>query len=701
MPLNVKNDEMEKSNTTLLKEARDKRAQGDLNSAKQILNSLLGSREDGSVSFELALIAIQQSEFDYAAELFNRAISKNPTNLDYWTGLISSLIKSQKIEEAKGNLLKVKASKTLNKDLLFLEQRLFSVGKSRTTQSESEKAQSSKIIEFINKGELNEGLRLAIELRSQFPKSINAINLLGSIYQRLGKPKLAISEYKSGLKMYPSQVDLLNNLGIVYRSANLQTLALQTFKKLKQLHPQHLNGLHNFALVLMDMQDYKAATVLLKEALDFSPNNARLLNDLGVCEFEIGNVDEAFKSYKKAIEIENSFLDPYVNVCELLEKSGTLIELEQWLEICTSQFKDLVGDILLYKVIMMIRRSNLEEAQKELKNIKVNEISFLRQALYYQTKGKLEEYQKDYSSAFKSFEKMNAIGINSAPYELCSPEVFLNNIKYKLNNRYFESCVTAHDYQSPVQVFLIGFPRSGTTLTDTILSSHSHIQVVEEKPALQKAHEFLITRLRNKKNVQKIDQELIEKARNVYWFELDNYLEKYDKNSVIVDKLPLNLLDIETANILFPKAKFILILRHPLDAIMSNWKQNFVLNDAMSNMLRLNTTVELYTLAMELLEHSRETFNLDLLEVRYEDIVTSFDAQVSRILQFLGLPWEEKIKNYYETAKSKTISTPSYSQVVKPLYTSSCYHWKNYEHKLAEYIPTVQKWIDRYGYQID
>ena len=233
----------------------------------------------------------------------------------------------------------------------------------------------------------------------------------------------------------------------------------------------------------------------------------------------------------------------------------------------------------------------------------------------------------------------------------------------------------------------------------TILGSHSKIAVVEEKPALHNTKSFLAENGYYNFTKQLIEPKQLAKAREIYDFEFKKHISGVTRNLVFIDKLPLNLLHLPLIQQLYPDAKFILALRHPLDAILSCWMQNFDLNNEMAIMLDLNQTVNFYCRAMEILKISKRIYKLNVHEIRYEDLINNFQLEVDAVLNFLNLSWEPELENYQDKAiKRGRINTPSYSQVVQPIYKDSQYRWLNYQKYLVQYLEQTKPWISEYGY---
>ena len=198
--------------------------------------------------------------------------------------------------------------------------------------------------------------------------------------------------------------------------------------------------------------------------------------------------------------------------------------------------------------------------------------------------------------------------------------------------------------------------------------------------------------------IEAMDYKAAEIASGYYFEELKKHIE-VGKKKTLVDKLPLNILSLPQINHVFPDARYIIALRHPLDCVLSCWMQNFNLNPAMANMIELERIVDFYDVAMSILKLSEERYSIDTHIIRYEDLVSDFEENVSNLLTFLDLKWEEELRNYQKTALAREkINTPSFSQVIKPLYQTASYRWKNYEKYIEPYKSRLAPWIKEYGY---
>jgi len=251
--------------------------------------------------------------------------------------------------------------------------------------------------------------------------------------------------------------------------------------------------------------------------------------------------------------------------------------------------------------------------------------------------------------------------------------------------------------QGITPVFLIGFPRSGTTLLDTILRTHSKVTVVEEKPMVDKVVNALSE---ISTDVIHMNDQQCEQLRNIYYEELDKHIDHQDGQHIIIDKMPLNIIYVGIIKKIFPSAKFILVLRHPNDSVLSCFMQIFAMNDAMANFSNLQDSASFYHKVMLLWDRYQSVFDLNVHTIKYEEIIDNYEQALKPLLSFLDLPWDDAMRNYKETAlKRGNINTPSYNQVTKPLYKSAQGRWKHYEKQMTDSFPVLSPWCDYFDYE--
>jgi len=255
---------------------------------------------------------------------------------------------------------------------------------------------------------------------------------------------------------------------------------------------------------------------------------------------------------------------------------------------------------------------------------------------------------------------------------------------------------TESGLEHPDPVFLVGFPRSGTTLLDTILMGHPDTIVLEEQPPLN----LVDDKLGGMAAIAELDADAIAAARRHYFAEVAKLVD-LRPGATLIDKSPLFLLKAPLIHRLFPNAKLILALRHPCDVVLSCFISNFRLNPAMSNFLRLEDAAEYYDLTFRHWEQSRVLFPLDVYPIAYEQLVEDVERQVRPLFESLGLSWNDEALDHRKTAKSRGfITTASYSQVTEPIYKRASGRWQRYREHLAPILPVLAPWVEKFGYRL-
>jgi tetratricopeptide (TPR) repeat protein len=243
-------------------------------------------------------------------------------------------------------------------------------------------------------------------------------------------------------------------------------------------------------------------------------------------------------------------------------------------------------------------------------------------------------------------------------------------------------------------VFLVGFPRSGTTLLDTFLMGHPRVFVLEEVPLMAAAQ----ASLGDGSDLPDRPVEDVERARDSYFTGLAPLLPDGFAGTVI-DKFPLNMLAPRFIHTLFPGSKFIFAQRHPCDCVLSCFMQPFVLNESMACFLDIRTAADFYDAAMTLWTKCSGLFPLQVHRLAYEELVSDPEAALRPLVDFLGLDWHDELLDHRATAKARgVISTPSYDQVIQPISTSASGRWRRFEKQLEPVLPVLLPWAERLGY---
>lgn len=538
----------------------------------------------------------------------------------------------------------------------------------------------------------------AIKLKPNFAA---AHNNLGVTLKGLGRLEEAERSCSQAIALDPSFTDTYNTLGTILYELGRLSEAEVCYKQAIALKPEYVEAYSNLGAALHGLGRLSEAEASYKTAISLRSDFSEAHTNLGATLLEFGRLSEAETCFRRAIAAQPNYLAAYLNLCELLEKSNRGDELLSFIRSeLVSTFRN-KSDILYYEALVEFRKEKYQTASAIMRKIKIEEIEKKRKPAVMKLIGDICDCEKSYDTAFKAYTAKNQYIKESLEYRKQEPDRFLAQQKEKVSQlEYLREKFTYEPRVTPkwIQpVFLIGFPRSGTTLLDTILRTHSNIDVLEELSMVDRVSASLGD-MQSVSRIEAMDVKDIEIASGFYFKELGKHMRLGEKR-VLVDKLPLNILQLPLISQIFPNAKYIVSLRHPLDCVLSNWIQDFKLNPAMSNMVDLDRVVEFYDIAMCILKLSEERYLLNTYRIRYEDLVSDFVGNISGLLGFLDLDWEEELKSYQKTALARSrINTPSSSQVIKPLYQTSAYRWTNYEAYLGQYRLRLARWIQEYGY---
>ena len=445
------------------------------------------------------------------------------------------------------------------------------------------------------------------------------------------------------------------------------------------------------------------------EALKYAQRAQLLCQEVTKYQFLFGEILIQLQFFQQGEEVINAILsqDPehiqsWIALAELYEKTNKLIKLKNLLTSASKMMSELPHQLMVYDVILKFRSDKYQEAYDVVGRIEEDRLTSDLKLRFLQYFGKLLDKLERYDDAGSAYLRFSEAKKSHPSFDQKVCDEYFLDLQHR-NTSYSKKRTQhkpTHDYNQIRPVFLIGFPRSGTTLLDTILRSHSKLNVLEELPMVEAMKKVIQAEGTFDFIHSFPDDDLCEFAAKTY-IDLQSKQIKasYNKKDIVIDKLPMNLVDVPLIQHIFPKSKFILAIRHPLDAIFSNWTQNYKLNPAMMNMVDLDRAFDFYVESMKIYDSSEKLLNLQVHKIRYEDVVTNMKTEVTKLLKFLKLDWEDGLMNYAETAKNrKRISTPSYSQVIQPIYKTSTYKWQNYQDLLSENAERVRPWVEKYGY---
>jgi tetratricopeptide (TPR) repeat protein len=254
-----------------------------------------------------------------------------------------------------------------------------------------------------------------------------------------------------------------------------------------------------------------------------------------------------------------------------------------------------------------------------------------------------------------------------------------------------------HSPSGEAHVFLVGFPRSGTTLLEQILSAHPMIATMEEKDAFEESVRAFMAGPESHATLATLAPDRLEHYREAYWRRIGEFGHARG-GKIFVDKHPLHAVKIPLIAALFPKAKILFAIRDPRDVVLSCLRARFRMNPYMIELLRLQDAANFYSSFMRLAELYRKTFAMQIYQVRHEDLVSDFDRVSAEICTFLGVKWTSSLRDFSHRSRIRAIATPGARQIAAGLSRAGLGRWQSYADQLAPVMPVLAPWVRRFGY---
>lgn len=513
---------------------------------------------------------------------------------------------------------------------------------------------------------------------------------------------------KKVLRADAQNTDAMGILGNALADANRYEEAVRYLQKAISIKPTY-DRFNDLGIALAGLGQHQDAIDAYQQSLHVTPGASVVLNNLGLAQFELGQTEDAVDSYNRAINAEPT--NPFIryNLFEALERRNRIEELQTALDDAVAA----IGphpQFALAKASLLKKQKQYQEAIDALSAVHpeqhqtmILDPKFWRKRVHML--GDLFDRLDDTSQAMTAFQESNRLidlyerptGVNKNDY--LARVKMLTDFFTAFDGNDWPPLVPMDDHADPI--FLVGFPRSGTTLLDVILRGHPNIATLEEYPLISTA----VTALhecddREPQAIRTMTAEDMHRIRAAYFNERTRHLADDERQKpVIIDKLPLNLIEAGFIQRIFPNAKFILALRHPCDSVLSCYMHTFKLNSAMANFLTLEDAAKLYDQAFSLWELYRQALPLSVFTVRYEDVVADLDNTVRPLISFLNLEWHDGVLDHTGTARKSRIDTPSYNQVIEPIYKRADGRWTKYEPSFDAVMPNLSPWIEKHGYK--
>jgi tetratricopeptide (TPR) repeat protein len=497
----------------------------------------------------------------------------------------------------------------------------------------------------------------------------------------------------------PSDWRAWSNLGNACAALELWEEATDALRRAVAINPAEPAIRRNLAAALGNSGLAEDAVAEFEQAVRMEPGHApsrltlaRLLADLGRYQDSMAHLDEVSKSSAKdGFAVDPGNAEGVRELGLLLERTSRMVALRELL-VAASAAGVGKGQLGYLWAASELREGRAAEARAML----LTESPAADPERWHRLMAKICDALGETDAAFAAAEAMNAAVRNADDWRARGADyrARLRALAELVRPEWTGRLPQLEPSERRAPAFLIGFPRSGTTLLDTFLMGHPETEVLEEVHMLDAAL-LVIGKLAD---LPECPPETLRRAREAYFEEFDrNVPAGFD--GLVVDKLPLNMLGAPLIHSLFPDARFIFAQRHPCDAVLSGYMQSFVMNDAMACFLDIADAADLYDVAMEVWTRACRALPLEVHTLVYEQLVADPEAALRPLVDFLGLEWREELLDHRSTAKRRgAIITPSYDQVTEPLDPRPSGRWRRYADQLQPVLPVLLPWADRLGY---
>lgn len=539
----------------------------------------------------------------------------------------------------------------------------------------------------------------AIELMPNYPE---AHCNLGKELRKLGRLEEAASHYQAAIQIDPDYAEPYNNLGSVLKLQGQLADAVGLYRKAIELQPEYAEAHFNLASVMHLLEDLEYAVVHYQQAISLNPELAKAHSNLGAALRTLGRMDESLQHFQRAVSLSPESCEAHNNLSVYHERMSQVDLAEESNSIALGLAPD-NADSLFVQGLLQQRRGDYDRARNTLESLDADRLSenFNKRRLF--ELGKLYDRSQQSELAFDAFTQGNELHRHSEAALRYHKDDYLTQISSmaaSLSSSWLASwSETADSGGDKSPSFIVGFPRSGTTLLDQILDSHPQVQVMEERRVFSAVEEAIRAMPGGyPAAIATLSQDDITALRRVYFQAVEKFISR-DNNLHLVDKFPLNIEYVPLIHRLFPDAHFILACRHPCDVVLSNFMQYYKLNDAMANFFTLDDTVRLYQQVMDLWLQCERLLPLNTHRVKYESLVADLEPQAQAVLDFLGVGWDDSVLDFHQHALDRgIINTPSYEQVTQPVYQTATNRWRRYEEQFAPYMATLQPFVEVLGY---
>jgi tetratricopeptide (TPR) repeat protein len=518
---------------------------------------------------------------------------------------------------------------------------------------------------------------------------------LGNTLKQMRRYEEALACYDKALTLAPQHAMAHNNRGNTLKELKRYEEALASFGQALRINPRYADACFNAGIVLEEMKRYEEALQAYRQTLALDPGHAQACLNRGTVLIELARItldpathSAALASFDQAIALKPDYADAYVHKGGLLIELGRMSEAEALLNKALELEPDNPEALSALVPLKRARQDDPRFGQLEAIYARRTSLAEDKQIPLDFAMGKALENVGRYDEAFAAYAEGNRLHRAEHPYDEAEQVRAIETTRNFFSRELFRECAAlkpglppVHDERVPV--FIVGMPRSGTTLIEQVLASH---------PSLFGAGELrTLGLLAESVNLPPAgtpgwDARLLE-LRRLGQAYLDEVWKLAPNARYITDKMPGNYMYLGLLHLMLPQAKIIHAMRDPMDSCFSCYALRF--QDGHEYCYDLATLGRYYLRYRELMQHWHEVLPPGrILDVRYEDTVADLEKQARRVLDYVGLPWDPACLNFHENKRA--VSTASVTQVRRPIYKTSVARWKHFEKHLGPLIEIIR-----------
>jgi len=498
-------------------------------------------------------------------------------------------------------------------------------------------------------------------------------------------------------KVLSAQPELVEGhflVGLVAREMKDRRTAISAFGSVTKLQPDHAAAYAQVGHIFMQSGQPNRGYEALLKAVEFEAGDPMVQSLIGQVYFMLGEQDASFQWHSKALACQPENPAFNVNFANSLVFLGRLDEAREALATALKlQPGNPQAHWILSNVSKATNTQHIETLQQLLKreNLAAQGRSFLNYGL-----GKELEDLQQWDAAFEALSEGASARRSVIEYDEASEAAMFKEMEHTFTREWMEQAGGSLDDPSPI--FIVGQPRSGTTLVERVITSHSQVHSAGELQQFGIA----IRRMLDYQQPKRYSADLVRRSAELDTQQLGQLyfdMAKKMRGNLprFVDKLPSNYQNIPLILKALPNAKIIHLVRNPMDACFSSFKQLFA--DAYPHSYDQQEMARHHARYLHLMSVWRERFPGRFFDIRYEDIATDLEPNARRLIDFLELPWEQACLDFHQ--QSAAVTTASAVQVREPAHTRSIGRWKKYQHQLAPMQAELEKWNVAIERQVD